>query len=313
MGLSIRLLQAQDLTTADQIFRIAFGTFIGLPDPIQFSGDARYFEHRWHMDPKAVFGAEWDGKLVGSNIAVNWGSFSFFGPLSVHPDFWNQGIAQRLIEAVLDRFEQWQTVQAGLFTFPNSPKHHALYQKFGFYPRFLTYIMTKSVQPIALQLQWSRYSDLNETDKLAALNASRRLTDALLEGLDVCQEIMAVETDQLGDTVLLWKESQLVGLAVCHIGAGTEAGSDSCYVKFAAVQPGHKASEHFDHLLDLCEHLTLATGMSQLLAGINTSHHDAYRQMLARHFRTAITGIALHRANQCAYYRPEVFALGDWR
>jgi GNAT superfamily N-acetyltransferase len=317
MQLSLRLLQPQDLANADHIFRLAFGTFIGLPDPIQFSGDASYFPHRWQMDPSAVFGAEIDNKLVGSNIAVNWGSFSFFGPLSIHPEFWNQGIAQRLIEAVLDRFNDWNTVQSGLFTFPNSARHHALYGKFGFYPRFLTYVMSKTIPPASqlppMQLQWSRYSQLNESDKLASLKASRRLTDAILEGLDVSQEILAVDTSQLGETVLLWSDSQLVGLAVCHAGANTEAGSNTCYVKFAAVHPGQHAQQHFEQLLEVCEHLTSVLDMTQLMAGVNTSHYEAYRYMLARHFRIEIMGIALHRDNQSAYHRPGVFALSDWR
>ena len=33
----------------------------------------------------------------------------------------------------------------GLFTFAHSPEHIALYQHFGFWPRFLTAIMSKPV------------------------------------------------------------------------------------------------------------------------------------------------------------------------
>ncbi|NEU71533.1 GNAT family N-acetyltransferase [Hassallia byssoidea VB512170] len=62
----------------------------------------------------------------GSNLATQWGSFGSFGLLSVYPDFWNQKIAQRLIEAVMEHFTQSGIQQAALFTFSNSPKHHAL-------------------------------------------------------------------------------------------------------------------------------------------------------------------------------------------
>jgi RimJ/RimL family protein N-acetyltransferase len=58
-------------------------------------------------------------------------------PNRVQPDFWNQKIAQGLIEAVMEHFTQSAIQQAGLFTFSNSPKHHALYQKFGFWQVFL--------------------------------------------------------------------------------------------------------------------------------------------------------------------------------
>ncbi len=59
--------------------------------------------------------------------------------------------------------------------------------------------------------------------------------------------------------------------------------------------------------------LTAKAGMSGLLAGVNTSHHDAYGQMIARGFRTQITGIAMHKPNEAGFARPDVFVLNDWR
>ena len=43
----VRPLQETDLSTADTIMRLAFGTFIGLPDPMAFMGDASYVRTRW--------------------------------------------------------------------------------------------------------------------------------------------------------------------------------------------------------------------------------------------------------------------------
>ncbi len=45
----------------------------------------------------------------------------------------------------MDIFEKWGVREAGLFTFAHSPKHIGLYQKFGFWPRFLTAVMSKNV------------------------------------------------------------------------------------------------------------------------------------------------------------------------
>ncbi|WP_277874355.1 MULTISPECIES: hypothetical protein [unclassified Leptolyngbya] len=42
MNISIRLLQENELAEADHIFRLAFGTFIGLPKPTEFGGNASY-------------------------------------------------------------------------------------------------------------------------------------------------------------------------------------------------------------------------------------------------------------------------------
>ena len=85
----VRPLEETDLPEADRILRLAFGTFLGLPDPSGFLGDADYVRTRWLADPAAAFAAEIDGELAGSNFVSNWGSVGFFGPLTVRPDLWN--------------------------------------------------------------------------------------------------------------------------------------------------------------------------------------------------------------------------------
>lgn len=313
MTISIRLLQESELSTADHIFRLAFGSFIGLPQPTDFCGDANYIQPRFYADPNAAFAAEVDGQLVGSNIAINWGSVGGFGPLSVHPDFWNRGIAQLLIEAAIAKFAEWGTEQAGLFTFPNSPKHHALYQKFGFYPRFLTFIMAKSIQPQPRDKPAIKYSQLSVPERSHFLKECSEIADAIYPGLDLSREIVAVEAQNLGDTVLLRNDTSLLGFAVCHCGAGSEAGSDTCYVKFGAVAPGLHAGERFEQLLDLCDAFGADRGMSRLVAGVNTGRDAAYTRMIELGFRTEITGLLMHKPNEPAYNRSDVFVLDDWR
>lgn len=311
--LKIRLLQEQELIQADRIFRLAFGTFIGLPEPMQFCGDAAYFPHRWKTEPTAAFAAEVDRQLVGSILGIHWGSFSYFGPLSVHPDFWSRGIAKSLVAAVMERFDRWGTRHTGLFTFPNSSKHHRLYQQFGFYPRFLTPVMEKAIQPSQFTLERCRYSHLTDIEKAEVLKESQNLTDAIYEGLDLSTEIQAVDSLQLGDTALLWDSDRLVGFAICHWGKGTEAGSQTCFVKFGAIRPGIKAGEQFERLLTLSEALSFQQGLTKLIAGVNTSRYEAYSRMLARGFRAEIVGVAMQKPNEPGFNRPDAFVLDDWR
>ncbi|MBD2613491.1 MAG: GNAT family N-acetyltransferase [Nostoc sp. ZfuVER08] len=313
MSVSIRLLQENELAAADHIFRLAFGTLIGLPEPTEFYGDAAYIHHRWKANPNSVFAAEIDGKLIGSNLAINWGSFGYFGPLSVHPDFWNQKVGQHLVEAAIAYLTESNTSMMGLFTFAQSPKHHILYQKFGFRLRFLTAILAKQVEQLQPIPQRNRYSLLSENERAQTLEAIVQLTNSIYEGLDLSREIQTVQAQGLGDTVLLWNDAGLSGFAVCHYGPGTEAGSNTCFVRFGAVYSGNNAGERFEELLDLCEALTVAQGMSRLIAGVNTSRDEAYRRMLARGFRSEIIGVAMHRPNEPGFNRPDVFALDDWR
>jgi GNAT superfamily N-acetyltransferase len=313
-GVFVRPLREEDLPTADHIMRLAFGTFLGLPDPLTFMGDADYVRTRWRADPAAAFGAEVGGELVGSSFATKWGSVGFFGPLTVRPDFWDRGIAQRLLAATMELFDRWEIGHAGLFTFAQSPKHVGLYQKFGFWPRFLTSIMSKPVEQTADRPCWSRYSDVPEDEREESLRACRDLTDAIYEGLDLEREIRAVQAQGLGESVLLWDDSKLVGFAVCHYGLGTEAGSGACYVKFGTVRPAINGAQDFARLLDACEALAAEQGASRLVAGVNTGRHEAYCRMLARGFRTDILqGVTMHRPNEPGYDRPDVYAIDDWR
>jgi len=309
----IRPLREDDLTEADRVCRLAYGTFLGLAEPMTVFGDAEYVRGRWLADPKAAFCAEVNGELVGSNFATSWGSFGFFGPLTVRPDLWDKGIAKRLLERTMELFDRWGTEHAALLTFPNSGKHIALYQKFGFWPRFLTPIMSKPVQQKAEAMEWSKYSDVQEKERTKCLDACSSLTGAIFEGLDVRREILAAHAQKLGETVLLWDRGDLVGMAVCHCGAGSEAGSGNCYVKFGAVRPGVGVRANFERLLDACEMLATNMGMSQLTAGMNMARHEAYRVMIQRGFRIESPGVAMHKPNEPGYDRPDVFVIDDLR
>src|SRR5437899_6836222 len=144
--LNVRALTQRDLPAADRIISAAFGTLLGATEPENFWADLAYARTRWPADPTAAFGAEWDGEIVGSNFATQWGSVGFFGPLTVRPDLWDRKIAQRLMDPIIECFDTWGVTHAGLFTFAQSAKHVGLYYKYGFRPRFLTAIMSKPVQ-----------------------------------------------------------------------------------------------------------------------------------------------------------------------
>jgi hypothetical protein len=202
---------------------------------------------------------------------------------------------------------------AGLFTFAESPKHIALYQKYGFYPRFLTAIMSKPVEKTAMRLDWAEFAGSAPADHDAVIQACNRLTDALYPGLNVEREIRAVQQQRLGDTVLVWENGKLAGFAVCHCGPGTEAGNDKCYVKFAAARAGGDSASQFDRLLNACEEFAASQGLTQLEAGVNLSRHEAYRRMLERGFRIGRTGITMHRVNEPGYSLPGVYVIDDWR
>ncbi len=310
--LKVRPLEEGDLDAADHIMRVAFRAVRGLPDAGTTFDEAECVRTRFRAAPDCAWAAELDGEVVGSVFAARWGTFGFFGPLTVRPDRWDCGVGSRLLEPVLEAFDRWGLRQAGLFTFPNSPKHLGLYQKYGFWPRFLTAVLAKQVTGVAVE--HTTLSRVPAGERAGTLEAIRELTDAVFPGLDLEGEIRAVESQQIGDTVLLFDEGRLGGVANCHCGAGSEAGSGACYVKFGAVRPGVEAAEQFERLLDTCEAFAAAAGLGRLVAGVNTGRLDAYRRMLQRGYRADLIGISMRlRPNGPDFDQPEHYVIDDLR
>lgn len=313
----------KDLEDADEIMRLAFGTFLGLPANVRFMGDADYVRTRYNADPSAALVAETgDGKIIGSNFALDWGSVGVFGPLTIHPDYWDKGVAKQLLEETMKIFRNWGSSHLGLFTFAQSSKHVHLYQKFSFWPRFLTAVMSANVEqpkgvdsaPNIENATSSAFSELSAQDKAASLLDCRNLTNAIYPGLDLKKEIGSVDRQKLGDTIMIRDaKSQLVGFAVCHSGPNTEAGGGVCYVKFGAVKRDGSSAKNFSHLVDACIEYARSRNASKLVAGANTARHGAYTHLIGRGFRTELQGVVMHSPNEPGYNLPDVYVIDDWR
>jgi predicted N-acetyltransferase YhbS len=312
-SVTVGALRDDDLPEAARIVRLAFGTFLGAPDPETFWTDRDYVHGRYRARNVAAFGARLGGRLVGSNFATRWGSVGFFGPLTVHPDMQERRVGQALVASTMEQFDNWATPHVGLFTFSQSAKHVALYQKFGFYPRFLTAIMVAPAAEARAAASWSRFSALGEPQREEALRSCREVTETLCSGLDLTDEIGATLAQDLGETVLVEDKRGIAGFAVCHYGPCSEAGAGTCFVKFGAVRDDAAAEQNYHRLLDACEALAVAVGTPNVLAGANLGRVEAYRQLMARGFRTAIQGVAMHRNNDPGYCRPGAYIIDDWR
>jgi GNAT superfamily N-acetyltransferase len=309
----IRPLEERDLDEAATIMRHAFGTFMGAPDLDKFWIDFDYAHGRFAAPHVKAFAADEDGALAGSNFATRWGSFGFFGPLSIRPALWDRGIAQPLVAAVCGAFEEWGLSHMGLFTFAQSTKHVHLYGKFGFHARFLTAIMARPAAADAKFGAAVRHSAQSAGDRAAAEAGAAALTDAIYPGLDLSGEIATVARLGLGDTILLYDGSRLVGFAVCHYGPTSEAGGGMCFVKFGAVAGGAGADKRLTGLLDACAALATAVGMTTVLAGVNLAREETWQTMKALGFRTQFQGVAMHRDNNPGFGRPGAWVLDDWR
>jgi GNAT superfamily N-acetyltransferase len=313
----VGLLKKAELQEADRIFRVAFGTFVGMPNPVEFAGDRDMLISRWHAPHVKVLAARENGRLIGSNLITRWGSFGFFGPLTILPEYWDRGVAQRLLEATVKIFDEDGLRRTGLFTFAHSTKHVGLYQKFGYWPAYLTALMAYTPNAEATgragDSHGARYLSTMPRDKHEeAIIACRRLTGNIDKGLDLSDEIRSLLKRKMGELVLTYTRSSLDGFALCHHGPGSEGGTKLCYIKFAAARGGEGGGDRFDRLLDACDAFAAARGVS-LETGMNLAHEDAYRRMRAHGYRAFAQGVSMQRPHVPGFNRPDAYVMDDWR
>jgi len=310
-------LRESELEEADRIVRLAFGTFLGVPHPPEFMGDRELMTPRWRSSHVKVIAAREDGRLIGSNVVTRWGSFGFFGPLTVLPECWDRGVAQRLLDATMRIFDRWGVRNTGLFTFAQSAKHVGLYQKFGYWPRYLTAIMTRPPEagssPTAESASAPEsLSTFGRRRREQAIEACRKLTGKIDRGLDLGGEIKATLAQRTGDVVLTHTRGVLDAFAICLTGPGSEGGEKTCYVKFGAARGGAGAGKRFDRLLDACEAFASARGTT-IEAGVNLAREDAFRRLRAHGYRVTTQGVAMQRPHVEGFNRPDAYVMDDWR
>jgi len=310
-AITVGPIKESEIQEAGRIVRVAFGTFLGLPNTDEFMGDRDLMTPRWHSSNVRVIAAREGNRLIGSNVATRWGSFGFFGPLTVLPEYWDRGAGQMLLAATMKIFDRWGVRHSGLYTFPHSAKHVGLYQRFGYWPRYLTAIMTRT--PDAGRTNtFVVLSALAKRLREQAIESCGKLTDKIDKGLDLTGEIRSVLAQRTGDVVLSCTRGVLDGFAVCLNGPGSEGGAKTCYIKFAAARRGAGAGERFDKLLDACEGFA-ASRDANIEAGVNLAREDAYRRMRARGYGVISQGVAMQRPHTEGFNRAGAYVIDDWR
>ena len=231
------------------------------------------------------------------------------------PEYWDRGVAKRLLESTMRIFERWGVRHTGLFTFPHSVKHVGLYQKFDYWPRYLTAVMT--LNPEAKPAPQGGHAPVllsagKKSQREPAIQACGKLTHKIDKGLDLSGEIQAVLAQRTGDVVLTYTRGVLDAFAVCLNGPGSEGGEKTCYVKFGAARGGAGAGERFDKLLEACDAFASSRGAT-VEAGVNLAREDAYRRMRAHGYRVSMQGVAMQRPHADGFNRADAYVIDDWR
>jgi predicted N-acetyltransferase YhbS len=323
----IRRVRKGDLSKVKDVLEQSFGDFLERQlgtRPRQAFNGAQYVHHRWLMEPWGCFVAEEDNaKLVGVALAVTWGTVGLLGPVAVLTHYHNQTIAQQLIRAVQEFFDENKATVHGVVTYPNSAKHLALFHKFGYKPKSLTVLMSRALdrapvrpvlpKPSKGSLTVRRFSTLEETKKKAALARFHRLTNALCRGMDLAKEVEIVDGLALGDTLLLERGSDLVGFAVYHTPGVSEAPTGAMYVKYLAIDRRHRKVEHLEQFVASIEDLALEHGLPRVILPVYLRYWLAYSTLVKCGYQVDLTMVRMQKGKPEDYEDPADLLLDDWR
>ena len=223
-------------------------------------GDRDLMTPRWRSAHVKVVAAREGERLIGSNVATRWGSFGFFGPLTVLPEYWDRGVAQKLLAATMTIFDRWGVRHTGSVHVP------AQCQACGLVPeiRLLAALSYGGHDAHAGSWAHRRARAAVGVSPGAGANRlftpARKLTNKIDKGLDLTGEIRAVLAQRTGDVVLTYTRGTLDAFAICLNGPGSEGGGKTCYVKFGAARGGAGAGGRFDKLLEACEAFAASRG-----------------------------------------------------
>jgi predicted N-acetyltransferase YhbS len=324
----IRRVRKGDLAKVKDVLEQSFGDFLERQlgtRPRQAFNGAQYVHHRWLMEPWGCFVAEEDSaKIVGAALAVTWGSLGLLGPVAVLTHYHNQTIAQQLMRAVQDFFDENKATLHGAVTYPTSAKHLALFHKLGYKPKSLTAVMSRALDrsggrpvapkpPLKGALTVRRFSTLEETRKKAALARFHRLTNAVCRGLDMSKEIEIVDGLALGDTLLLERGGELAGFAIYHTPGVSEAPTGALYVKFLAIDPRHRKVEHLEQFVTAIEELAHEQGIARVILPVYLRYWLAYSTLVKCGYQTDFTMVRMQKGKPEDYEDPADLLLDDWR
>src|SRR5437016_2755448 len=325
--IQVRRVRKGDLSKVRDVFEQTFGDFLERQlgtRPRQAFGGAQYVHHRWLMEPWGCFVAEEDNaKIVGAALAVTWGTVGILGPVAVLTNYQNQTIGQQLIRAAQEFFEENKAALQGCVTYPASPKHLFLFHKFGYKPKALTAVMSRTIdrtppqaavtKPSKAALAVRRFSALEETKKKATLARMHRITNAICRGMDLSKEVEIVDGLALGDTLLLERGRDLVGFAIYHTPGVSEAPSGALYVKFTAIDPPQRKVEHLTEFIAALETLGQELGMQRVILPVYSRYWLAYNTLVQCGYQIDFTMIRMQRGRQEDYEDPTHLVLDDWR
>ena len=200
-AVDVRPMRADDLDAADHVMRLAFGTIRGLPDPSAAFGDADSVRTRFRAAPEYAWVAEHRRRRRRVGLRSALGLVRLPRPAQRPSRPLGSRHRGPAAPARPRGIRELGRPSSGALHLRGQPQAPRPVPEAWFLAGISTVVTAKEVGPTGTRPH-ALFSDEPKDRHDPVLDEIRALTDEIFDGLDLGREILAVNAQGIGDTVL---------------------------------------------------------------------------------------------------------------
>jgi GNAT superfamily N-acetyltransferase len=228
-----------------------------------------------------------EGHMVGFNMVHRSGTEGWMGPLAVRPDRQGEGLGSLMVRTGIEWLKNQGAAIIGLETMPRTVDNIGFYSRIGLVPGYLTVTLVLDV-PRRGSGDAALLSRLGSPE--SAVDECRRLTGALLPGVDFTREIALTRELNIGDTTLVRDNAELIAFALWH-STPLAAGRPKDELRVLKLVARDLAA--FDRLLDALAMTAAGERVGRIALRCQTEFASAYLRLVARGYRVHWTDLRM--------------------
>lgn len=233
---------------------------------------------------------ELDNKIVGYNFIHLWGSFAWFGPFGVHPDYQKKDIGKALIEHTIKKIlkEDYKVSNIGLNTMPESSYNVGFYMNMGFSPLKLTLSLKKDLDDLTSLPISNFYSvnevNINDENDYSNLKSSlKTLSNKAFKNFDLTSELHLIKNKGFGTVFELKTDGNIHGIAICYTKSIRENTNKNLQIKLAIIDSSVDYKAAIDSIINTCINYTKNIGYKSILIDCNTYNLEMCNYLISKH------------------------------
>lgn len=234
---------------------------------------------------------EMDNKVVGYNFIHIWGTFAWFGPLGVDPEYQSQGIGKKLIDHTIKILkEEYKVSTIGLNTMPESSYNVGFYMSLGFRPLKLSLNLKKKINEVTLQeLNCSSKYIVKQIDiheEVNYLNVKENLnilTNKIFNSFNVTAELKMIKNQDFGTVFTLETNNEIQGVLICYTKSIRENPEKNLQIKMAVISRNLDYKEAIDAIIEACIKYAKGINYESISLDCNTYDTEICNYLISSH------------------------------